>query len=176
MRLWWLGAVVALPATAQAASDETMHLAFQRAIAIVETHSGYRDIPPVRYWVKVPVHDMARMAVRNEAAGDPGLVVAMFVCAERAMYLSETLDPDDPEQLSVVVHEMVHHAQCEAGRFTRDICQAEREAYRIQAAYHRSLADRFTSGGGDTAPGGAEADDLAFAAAGDAACRAARNR
>lgn len=164
---------LALPATATA-GDTVMHDAFARAIAIVEAHSAYREIPPVRYWVKVPAGDMPRIAIRNQAAGDHRLVVAMFVCQERAMYLSDGLDPADPDQMGIVVHEMVHHAQCEASRFTHDLCPAEREAYRIQAAYFRSLDGLANGFGAGPVDGQARAQELEQSA--EYACRAARNR
>lgn len=167
---------LALPVTAHA-DDARMHEAFRRATEIVESHSHYREIPPVRHWVKVQLGDMARLAIRNDAAGDQRLVVAMFVCQEKAMYLSEALDPDDPEQMAIVVHEMVHHAQCEAGRYTRDTCPAEREAYAIQAAYLRSVERHAMNGranGSDAAESDNRTRDLERTA--ESACRAARNR
>lgn len=91
------------------------------------------------------------------------------------MYLSETIDPTDPEQLGIVVHEMVHHAQCEAGRFTSDLCPGEREAYRIQAAYYRSLAARLVNGHA-AAAAHLEATARDVEATAEIACRAARNR
>lgn len=168
------GAALVWPASAQV-SDAVMQDAFRRAIEIVEAHSSYRNIPSVRFWVKVPDGDMGRMAVRAQTVGNPNHVVAIYVCAEKAMYLSESLDPSDPEQLGIVVHEMVHHAQCEAGRYTVDLCPAEREAYRIQAAYYRDLVVRRANGRA-TASADADLAARALEATGEAACRAARNR
>lgn len=175
LRKFLLGAALLLPATAHATSDAAMQEAFRLAISVVEEHSPYRNVPPVRFWMKVPEGQMSRIAMRYDAGGDTRDVVALFVCDDKAMYLSAALDPNDLNQLGVVVHEMVHHAQCEAGRYLKDVCPAEREAYRVEAAFHRSLVTLL----GITQPESRarfEATAQALEASGEAACRAARHR
>jgi hypothetical protein len=175
LRKLLFGFTLLLPATAQATSDEAMQAAFRLAISVVEEHSAYRNVPPVRFWMKVPDGQMSRIAMRYDAGGDTRDIVALFVCDDKAMYLSETLDPNDYNQLGVVVHEMVHHAQCAAGRYLKDICPAEREAYRVEAAFHRSLVTLLGIKQPETRAK-FEATAQALEATGEAACRAARNR
>lgn len=169
-----LGAALLWPATVQA-SDSAMQDAFRLAIGIVEEHSQYRKVPPVRFWMKVPDGQMGRIAMRFDTGGDPRDVVAMFVCEDKAMYLSESLDPNDLHQLGVLIHEMVHHAQCEAGRYLKDICMAEREAYRVEAAFHRGLVTLLNIQHPET-KAKFETTAQALEATGEMACRAARNR
>ncbi|MEP2120713.1 MAG: DUF6647 family protein [Bauldia litoralis] len=67
----------------------------------------------------------------------PGAVMGAYDKASHTIYLSETWDGRTPEQLSVLVHEMVHHLQ--ASNETRFACPAERErlAYRAQDEWLR---------------------------------------
>jgi hypothetical protein len=67
----------------------------------------------------------------------PGDVVAAYDEASRVIYLTEGWNGRTPEQLSVLVHEMVHHLQASADM--RFACPAEREvlAYRAQDAWLR---------------------------------------
>lgn len=62
----------------------------------------------------------------------PGEVLALYDDPGRTIYLSESWTGRTPAELSVLVHEMVHHMQSAAG--IRFACPAEREvmAYRAQ--------------------------------------------
>ena len=67
----------------------------------------------------------------------PGDVMGAYDEAGRIIYLSEGWNGRTPEQLSVLVHEMVHHLQASADM--RFACPGEREtlAYRAQDAWLR---------------------------------------
>jgi hypothetical protein len=90
---------------------------------------------------------MARMRYGPGVPYDPGEVVAVYRDDENAIYLGEGWDGRTPADLSVVVHEMVHHLQNAAG--TGFACPGEREdmAYRAQeewlGMFGTSLAAEF---------------------------------
>jgi hypothetical protein len=65
----------------------------------------------------------------------PGDVMAAYDDDSRTIYLMEGWTGRSPAELSVLVHEMVHHLQASAGM--RFACPAEREelAYRAQDAW-----------------------------------------
>lgn len=69
----------------------------------------------------------------------PGEVMGAYDEDSRIIYLSEGWNGRTPEQLSVLVHEMVHHLQASANM--RFACPAEREAlaYRAQDAWLRAF-------------------------------------
>jgi hypothetical protein len=67
----------------------------------------------------------------------PGEVMGAYDEAGRTIYLTEGWNGRTPDELSVLVHEMVHHLQASADM--RFACPAEREvlAYRAQDAWLR---------------------------------------
>lgn len=67
----------------------------------------------------------------------PGDVVAAYDGASRTIFFQEGWSGHSPEELSVLVHEMVHHLQASADM--RFACPGEREvlAYRAQDAWLR---------------------------------------
>lgn len=74
----------------------------------------------------------------GSAAAASGIaVMGAYDAASRTIYLADDWKGDTPEQLSVLVHEMVHHLQ--AANDKRFACPAEREklAYRAQDAWLR---------------------------------------
>jgi hypothetical protein len=75
--------------------------------------------------VLAPPGKLARLRYGEEAE-DTGDVVAVYSGAEQTIYLGESWDGRTPADLSVVVHEMVHHLQDAAGM--RFACPGEREA------------------------------------------------
>jgi len=85
--------------------------------------------------VRVAEADLVAMRYGPEASVPPGFVVAVYDDTARTIYLSEGWTGRTPADLSVLVHEMVHHLQAAADM--RFACPAAREvlAYEAQDAW-----------------------------------------
>lgn len=83
--------------------------------------------------VSVTDAELVTMRYGSKAKLPPGLVVAVY--DDQTIYLSEAWTGHTPADLSVLVHEMVHHLQAAADM--RFACPAEREvlAYHAQDAW-----------------------------------------
>ena len=83
----------------------------------------------------IPAAELVAMRYGPGATVAPGAVVAVYDDREGTIYVAEGWTGRTPAELSVLVHEMVHHLQAAAGM--RFACPAEREAlaYRAQAAW-----------------------------------------
>lgn len=83
----------------------------------------------------VSLADLVAMRYGPEATVSPGEVIAVYDDARRTIYLSTGWTGRTPAELSVLVHEMVHHLQSAADM--RFACPGEREAlaYRAQDAW-----------------------------------------
>lgn len=79
--------------------------------------------------------ELVTMRYGDPAAVPLGDVVALYDDASGTIYVAEGWTGGTPAELSVLVHEMVHHLQAEAGM--RFACPGEREvlAYRAQEAW-----------------------------------------
>ncbi|MGB8621846.1 MAG: DUF6647 family protein [Paracoccaceae bacterium] len=94
-----------------------------------------RTLPEIRFAAPEDMGLLMR-ASAHSPTGDSALeIVAFYDTPARAIYLPSGWTGATPGELSVLVHEMVHHAQAEAGR--RFACPAERErqAYDAQARW-----------------------------------------
>lgn len=80
---------------------------------------------------------LAEMRYGPDATVEPGRVVATYDDEAGTIYLSESWSGRTPAEVSVLVHEMVHHIQAASGQ--RFACAAEREklAYQAQDAWLR---------------------------------------
>jgi len=85
--------------------------------------------------VTVPDTELVAMRYGVGTAVRPGEVVAVYDDPGRTIYLSDSWTGSTPAELSVLVHEMVHHLQSVSDM--RFACPAEREvvAYRAQEAW-----------------------------------------
>jgi hypothetical protein len=91
--------------------------------------------------VTVPAQRLVEIRYGPTSSVAPGDVVAAYHESSRTIYLSEGWTGRSPAELSVLVHEMVHHLQASANM--RFACPGEQEvlAYRAQDAWLR-LFDR----------------------------------
>ncbi len=80
--------------------------------------------------VSLPDAELVAMRFGSGATVPSGVVVALYDDASRTIYLSEDWTGRTPAELSVLVHEMVHHLQSAAD--LRFACPGQREAL----AYH----------------------------------------
>jgi len=165
-----------------AVADGPAPLLAQEAIPIalewVAAHSRYKATPPIRFWVALTAEQMAAQAIKYNAAGDFRRVMAAYACFEHTMYLRADADYNDVGTMSYLIHETVHHAQCEDHQ-RLGTCDTEREAYMVQAAYLRSVPTVMASLG--QALGDAQRTALENAAASvektaDLACAALKTR
>ena len=85
--------------------------------------------------VTVPEVELVAMRYGIATAARPGEVVAVYEDPSHTIYLSDNWTGSTPAELSVLVHEMVHHLQSVSDM--RFACPAEREivAYRAQEAW-----------------------------------------
>jgi hypothetical protein len=85
--------------------------------------------------VTVPAGRLVEIRYGFASPVSSGEVVAAYDEASRIIYFTEGWTGRTPDQLSVLVHEMVHHLQASANM--RFACPAEREvlAYRAQDAW-----------------------------------------
>jgi hypothetical protein len=91
------------------------------------------DVVPLL--VTAPAADLVSMRYGPEAMVSPGEVEALYDDTSGTIYLSEGWTGSSPAELSVLVHEMVHHLQSTSDQ--RFACPGERElvAYRAQDAW-----------------------------------------
>ena len=95
-------------------------------------------LPPSKQSPLLATVSASRLVEIRYGAGStvsPGEVVAAYDDLSRTIYLPEGWTGRTPAQLSLLVHEMVHHLQASAGM--RFACPGEREvlAYRAQDAW-----------------------------------------
>ena len=106
------------------------------------------DLPPTENTPELRAMTAADLvALRHgpDSSVSPGDVVAAYDHGSRTIYVIDGWRGHDAAELSVVVHEMVHHLQASAGmRFS---CPAERErlAYEAQDAWLQLFAQNLTS-------------------------------
>lgn len=88
-----------------------------------------RSFPDI---IAVPAQELVSRRYGQAARADPGEIVALYDDEAGAILVSSSWTGQSISELSVLVHEMVHHMQREAG--TVFPCPAEREklAYRAQ--------------------------------------------
>lgn len=118
------------------------------ALCWIEQHSPYKDLSAPRFVFELNQEEMRQRSVR---AGFRSFAAAMYNCNDQAMYIPAGTNLALLEPQSVLVHELVHHAQCSSRRAFGDGCDWEREAYAMQAKFVRYVAEtRSTQLGRDT--------------------------
>lgn len=121
-----------------AAVDPVTRAAIERALAWIAGNSAYHPVP-LRRWEAIKSEDMASRAWWLGVADEPKTVYSMYSCAHHTLYFQRGADFDDPVVFSFLIHEVTHHLQCETPHAGTDLCAWEREAYRVQGAYLRSV-------------------------------------
>jgi hypothetical protein len=105
------------------------------------------EITYMRYRAFTPERRREVAAALAQSGGKPRQAVAIYDDATRTIYLDESWTGQTPADLSVLVHEMVHHLQGAAQM--KYACPAEREqlAYTAQekwlSLFGKTLADEF---------------------------------
>jgi hypothetical protein len=91
-------------------------------------------LPAIRFAAPEEMGHLMRAAALSPTGEGAAEVVAFYDTPGHAIYLPSGWSGATPGELSVLVHEMVHHAQAEAGR--RFACPAERERQAYDAQAH----------------------------------------
>lgn len=108
--------------------------------AVIQLLAGYpADTEPPA------VHFIPQAQLSEMVCGQPCRVRAVYL-RDSGIYLDETLDVQgDDLARSILLHELVHHAQAVSGHFDllNDDCrrwtEGEREAYKLQRLYLRHI-------------------------------------
>jgi hypothetical protein len=92
-------------------------------------------IPEIRFAAPQEMRRLMSASALSTTGEGATEIVAFYDTLARAIYLPSGWTGATPGELSVLVHEMVHHAQAESGR--RFACPAERErqAYDAQVRW-----------------------------------------
>jgi hypothetical protein len=138
------------PAAAQM-DDASRKQALQIAVAWLEQNTVYKKIPEVRFWVPLTKEQMAQQATRGNVFGPSDQVFAIYACDKQTLYFRSDVNFYSPSTLSVLVHEMTHHAQC-ITHHTPDLCSMEREAYLNQQKFIREIPAKVAKTGQPLSP------------------------
>lgn len=94
-----------------------------------------RILPKLRFAAPEEMGHLMRAAVLSPTGDGIAEIVAFYDTLARTIYLPSGWSGSTPGELSVLVHEMVHHAQAEAGRRFACPAESERQAYDAQARW-----------------------------------------
>lgn len=156
--LAFLGLVAPAVAQAPRPDDAAKQQAIRIARDWLQANTAYKQIPDIQSWVSLSVEQMAAQARRgNVAATETRVPAAIYSCGQNRLYLQEGVNFFDPAILSLLVHELTHHAQCLARVPMNDICAIEREAYLNQQRFVRTIAPRLANTGAPLSPAQAQA-------------------
>jgi hypothetical protein len=145
----------ATPVFAQAPrpDDTAKQQALKIALDWLHANTAYRQIPEIRSWVMLSAEQMAAQARQGGLPGSAARVpAAIYSCGQNRLYLQDGVNFHDIAILSVLVHELTHHAQCLARVSFADICAIEREAYLNQQKFVRWVQARLASTGQPLGP------------------------
>jgi hypothetical protein len=138
-----LAIVAGTIALARPVAAQDMPERFREAMRWIEANSSYRNLPPLRTWMELTPDEMNRQALSNGMRS----AFAIYFCNAQSVALLSRLEDGRPIDWSrpfsqaILVHEMIHHAQCTTGRFSGlNRCILEKEAYAMQAKYLREQA------------------------------------
>ncbi len=175
----WLTFVVPVYAQGPAPDDGARAQAVRIATDWLQKNTVYKQIPELRTWVPLSNAQMAEQARRGGVLGDATQASAIYVCGKDMMYIREGVNFGDVAVLSLLVHELTHHAQCLNRMPMTDLCKIEREAYVNQQRFVRDLPARLAQANQPMPPTQVkELNDFATGIDGivETVCLAARSR
>lgn len=142
------------PASAQPRTDEAAkQQALKIAVDWLHANTAYKQIPEIWAWVNLSAEQMAAQACRGGLPGsDARVPAAIYSCGESRLYMQNGVNFFDVAILSLLVHELTHHAQCVTRVPMSDICRVEREAYLNQQKFVRWMQARLASTGQPLGP------------------------
>jgi hypothetical protein len=130
-------AALALPASASAdgqAVPDPLALAIAAWVSEATGLPMPASLPEIRFAAPQDMGPLMHAAALSPMGDGAPEIVAFYDTPAQAIYLPSGWTGSTPAELSVLVHEMVHHAQAEAGR--RFACPAERERQAYDAQTH----------------------------------------
>lgn len=101
----------------------------------IELNSSYRNLKPPRALAEVEprvIHDLG-----SRVGYAPTAAVGAYNCENATVYMIKGRDWNMLGPQSILVHELVHHAQCSTQKVRFIGCEEEREAYVLQAKFLR---------------------------------------
>ena len=114
-----------------------------KLLAMAIRFSGLPDMPAdqLPFFVPMPAGEIEITQCRYIRTACEG-TVALYDHENYRIIILDTLDPNDPEDNSVIVHEMVHVLQYRNNRVPhpmtcKDVTRLENQAYSAQNAYLR---------------------------------------
>jgi hypothetical protein len=148
---------LAAPVWAQVPAPRTDEAAKQQALKIaidwLQANTAYKQLPDIRNWVNLSAEQMSAQARRGNLPGSAARVpAAIYSCGQNTLYLQQGVNFFDVAILSLLVHELTHHAQCLTRVPMNDICVIEREAYLNQQRFVRWMQARLASTGQPLGP------------------------
>ena len=130
-----LATLIAAPALAQDSRPREAPPLLDTLALWLEANFDLPRAPRDPQLATLPGRELAAMRYGDEAAVSAERVVALYDEATRTILLSDGWTGRNPAEISILVHELVHHMQAMSGQ--RFACPAAREriAYRAQNAW-----------------------------------------
>ncbi len=140
------------PAAAQVPGNDeaSKQLALKIARDWLQDNTAYKQIPDIQSWIVLSDDQM--VARGRDLPGRTDVPGFIYSCGANRLYVQHSMNYLDPAALSLLVHELTHHAQCLARLPMNDICAVEREAYLNQQAFVRWLQARLAAAGHPLGP------------------------
>lgn len=133
---------VMLALSTPVAAQQDMQTLVGTHLRWIEANSSYKELTPPRYWMELPADQFKSYAMNRGMAYD---VVAMHECGSRTMTVLAGFDTKLEWNKSIVLHELVHDAQCQHRSMMADPCGREREAHALQAKWLRERAAAYSA-------------------------------
>lgn len=96
------------------------------------------EVPDIERVSAEQMHYMALPGTSYDPASTQQ-ILALYLDTGEVLYLQDGWAPDNPRDVSILVHELVHHMQAVAGRKYRCRGEQEKEAYDVQERFLASI-------------------------------------